>query len=99
MRKPLVSLVTAIALLLCLMLPAVCEESHVYSLKAADQFVNTWNDFLSDATWFESVKSYMYLRVRLLFDPPQNGTLMNSIEKQIDEFEWRCRTEQEFRND
>ena len=59
---------------------------------------STWNDFLSDATWFESVKSYMYLRVRLLFDPPQNGTLMNSIEKQIDEFEWRCRTEQEFRN-
>ena len=49
MRKPLVSLVTAIALLLCLMLPAVCEESHVYSLKAADQFVNTWNDFLSEA--------------------------------------------------
>lgn len=59
---------------------------------------SVWSDFLSDATWLESVKSYVYMRVKLLFDPPQNGTLMNSIEKQIDEFEWRCRTEQEFRN-
>lgn len=59
---------------------------------------SVWGDFLSDATWLESVKSYVYMRVKLLFDPPQNGTLMNSIEKQIDEFEWRCRTEQEFRN-
>ena len=58
----------------------------------------TWSDFLQTDTWLEAVKSYMYLRVRLLFDPPQNGTYMNAIEKQIDMFEWRCREEQEFRN-
>jgi len=59
----------------------------------------TWSDFLVSATWLEAVKSYVYLRVRLLFDPPQNGTLMNAMEKQIDMFEWRCREEQEFRSE
>lgn len=59
----------------------------------------TWSDFIGDKKWLEAVKSYIYLRVRLLFDPPQNGTLMNAMEKQIDMFEWRCREEQEFRNE
>ena len=58
----------------------------------------TWSDFIADKKWLEAVKSYVYLRVRLLFDPPQNGTLMNAMEKQIAEFEWRCMVEQEFRN-
>ena len=57
-----------------------------------------WSDFLSDATWFESVKSYVYLKVKLIFDPPQSGTLLNAIEKQVSEFEWRCQEEADFRN-
>lgn len=57
-----------------------------------------WSDFLSDATWFESVKSYVYLKVKLIFDPPQSGMLLNAMEKQISEFEWRCQEEQDFRN-
>lgn len=59
----------------------------------------TWSDFIRDKKWLEAIKSYVYLRVRLLFDPPQNGTLMNAMEKQIAEFEWRCMVEQEFRNE
>jgi len=57
-----------------------------------------WSDFLSDATWLESVKSYVYLKVKLIFDPPQSGTVIGSIEKLIAEFEWRCQEEQDFRN-
>jgi len=57
-----------------------------------------WSDFLSDATWLESVKSYVYLKVKLVFDPPQSGTVIGSIEKLIAEFEWRCQEEQDFRN-
>jgi hypothetical protein len=57
-----------------------------------------WSDFLSDATWFESIKSYVYLKVKLIFDPPQSGTLLNAMEKQVSEFEWRCQEEQDFRN-
>lgn len=57
-----------------------------------------WGDFLSDTTWLEMVKSYVYLKVRLIFDPPQSGTLISAMEKQASEFEWRCQEEQDFRN-
>lgn len=49
----------------------------------------TWTDFFSDIAQANNVKSYMYLRLRLLFDPPQNSFLVQSYEKQIKEIEWR----------
>ena len=49
----------------------------------------TWGDFLGDPTILQMVKSYMYMKVRLLFDPPANGTVMKSIEQLISEFEFR----------
>ena len=57
-----------------------------------------WGDFLSDTTWLELVKSYVYIKVKLIFDPPQSGTLISAMEKQASEFEWRCQEEQDFRN-
>lgn len=50
-----------------------------------------WTDFLSekDLQVLEAIKSYMYLRVRLLFDPPQSGIVTEAINKQLSEFEWR----------
>lgn len=48
-----------------------------------------WSDFLIDPSYLEMVKSYIYLRVRLLFDPPDTGVLHEAIERQIQEFEWR----------
>lgn len=47
-----------------------------------------WDDFI-DNTRIEAVKSYMYMRVRLMFDPPTSGFLVDSLKKQIDELEWR----------
>ena len=50
----------------------------------------TWNDFLqTDSVLFDSVKSYIYLNVKLLFDPPLNGTVMASYDRMIKEYEWR----------
>lgn len=49
----------------------------------------TWEDFLGTDTRFESVKSYIYLKVRLLFDPPQSSALIESTNKLISELEWR----------
>ena len=49
----------------------------------------TWADFLGDPTVLQMVKSYMYMKVRLFFDPPANGTVMKSIEQLIAETEWR----------
>ena len=50
--------------------------------------MNTWQDTLGDITNIEAVKSYIYLRVRLLFDPPA-GSALEALNRQIDEFEWR----------
>jgi len=49
----------------------------------------SWEDFLPEDLSIEAVKSYIYLKVRLLFDPPTNSALIESINRQISEFEWR----------
>lgn len=54
-----------------------------------------WTDFVGTRLDLESVKSYIYLKVRLLFDPPQNSFLVSSIEKQIEEQEWRLQVQVE----
>ena len=54
-----------------------------------------WTDFVGTRLDLESVKSYIYLKVRLLFDPPQNSFLVGSIEKQIEEQEWRLQVQAE----
>lgn len=48
-----------------------------------------WNDFIQDKTNINAVRSYMGLRVRLLFDPPAMSFVLESIKKQIEEYEWR----------
>ena len=48
-----------------------------------------WSDFLSDETGIESVKSYIYLKVRLLFDPPTSSAVMESMNRMICELEFR----------
>lgn len=47
----------------------------------------TWADFLNGDD-LELVKSYVCLRVRMLFDPPQSSVLVGIFEKQIDELDW-----------
>ena len=49
---------------------------------------NTWDEFLGDRTDLEEVKTNVYLRVRLAFDPPQNSFLVTSIKEQIGESTW-----------
>ena len=48
-----------------------------------------WVDFIEDAIHLQAVKSYIYLKVRLLFDPPQSSAVIESINRQISELEWR----------
>lgn len=50
---------------------------------------NTWEEFTLGRTDLEAIKSDIYLRVRLIFDPPQNSFLVKSIEDQIEEYDWR----------
>lgn len=49
-----------------------------------------WRDFISDDfNEFALVKSYVYMKVRILFDPPINSAAIESINNQLKEFEWR----------
>ena len=54
-----------------------------------------WSDFIPDGQNIELVKSYMYMKVRLLFDPPTNSSVLTSMEKTINEFEWRLNVQAE----
>jgi hypothetical protein len=50
----------------------------------------TWDDFLpNDEVKAEAVKSYMYLKVRLMFDPPLSSVVMECMNRTINELEWR----------
>lgn len=48
-----------------------------------------WTDFIPEGTNLELVKSYVFMKVRLLFDPPQSSVVMESMNRMISEFEWR----------
>lgn len=48
-----------------------------------------WSDFASDKILVNAVKTYMYLKVKLLFDPPASSTAIESINRMISEYEWR----------
>lgn len=48
-----------------------------------------WSDYMKSDTHLEMVKSYMYLKVRLLFDPPLGTASIEAINRQISELEWR----------
>ena len=49
----------------------------------------TWDDFIPDGKNLESVKSYVYMKVRLMFDTPTSSSLMDALTRSISEFEWR----------
>lgn len=49
----------------------------------------TWEDFIGDDKRFNAAKTYMYLKTRLLFDPPASSVVTASMEKLALEYEWR----------
>lgn len=54
-----------------------------------------WTDFIVDDLQYNSVKSYVFLKVRQLFDPPTTSYLISAVERQITELEWRLNVHRE----
>ena len=48
-----------------------------------------WTEFIEDTTQLQAIKSYMHLKVKLLFDPPLSSAVIESMNRMIAEFEWR----------
>ena len=49
----------------------------------------TWGAFLGRDGRLEMVKTYVHLRVKILFDPPQNASLASLLNEEAKEYEWR----------
>ena len=48
-----------------------------------------WSDFVPDLSKLQFVKTYVYQKVKLLFDPPQSSAAIQALNESIKEFEWR----------
>lgn len=48
-----------------------------------------WDDFISNDPRLNSIKTYIYMKVRMMFDPPTIGSVADAINKNISELEWR----------
>ena len=60
----------------------------------------TWDEFINidEDNQLNAVKTYVYLKVKLLFDPPLSSTVLQSINNTIAELEWRLNTAVEYNN-
>ena len=50
---------------------------------------SVWDDYIADLQNFEAVKSYMFLKVKMLFDPPIGSAVTESYNRTISELESR----------
>lgn len=50
---------------------------------------STWDEFIPSGSNLEAVKTYVHLKVKLMFDPPLSSTVIEAIKSQINELEWR----------
>lgn len=48
-----------------------------------------WDDFLTNSVMLGAAKNYVYLKVRMLFDPPSNSFVMEALKQQAEEIGWR----------
>ena len=57
-----------------------------YAITSAE---DKWTDYIGDDKRLTMVKSYIYLKTRLIFDPPQSSYVLSSMEESAKELEWR----------
>lgn len=50
---------------------------------------STWIEFIGDSKKVEAVKTYVFIQVKLVFDPPASAAVISSYERKAQELEWR----------
>lgn len=73
---------------------------HEIGLGPAEGFmieddIPVWTDFIVSGPNLNAVKTYVYLKVRVLFDSPSAWHLVAALEKQLTELEWRLGVDRE----
>lgn len=61
-----------------------------FSIEGPDE---KWVEYVGERKNFQAVKTYIYLRVRMVFDPPATGPMMQSLQAQADKLEWTLSVE------
>lgn len=71
--------------------------SNVFSI-SSDQ--ETWEHFLGDGydVHYAAVKTYVYIKVKLVFDPPSNSAILEALQGNANMLEWRLNLQQETLN-
>lgn len=54
-----------------------------------------WDDFIDEDDNLEAVKTYIYLKTKMVFDPPQHGPTEDALKESIKEYEWRLNVQAE----
>lgn len=62
---------------------------------AIEDASTTWSNYLGNDNRLNNIKTYMALKVRIVFDPPTTGFLLTALEKSIDELEFRISVRRE----
>ena len=68
------------------------KDKHGFSIK---DYSEKWKDFLENDVNLRAVKEYIYMKVRIVFDPPGNSFVMDAYKQQCQELEWRLNVQAE----
>lgn len=63
-----------------------------FSISSNEQ---TWKDFTGERKDLDAIKTYIYLKVKLVFDPPTNAFVVDAMTKRASELEWRINNQAE----
>lgn len=56
-----------------------------------------WKDFMNDDKKLNAVKSYIHLKVKLIFDPPLSSAVIEANKQMINELEWRLNNNSDYK--
>ena len=71
----------------------VGPQDEVFTISSND---DKWSDFINEEDDLEAVKTYIYLKVKIIFDPPQHGPTEEAFKESIREYEWRLNHQAEM---
>lgn len=70
----------------------VQSSNDTYRIEDAEA---NWSDFFEEQTLCDMIKTYTYIKVRILFDPPTSSFVLESLKTQAQELEWRIHVQAE----
>ena len=74
------------------------SELHQLGVGPDDGFyitgnVESWNEFIEDGRVQSLAREFIFLRAKVVFDPPQSSTVLESFKQRIEELKWRINVE------